>query len=213
MRSKEKAFTLIELLIVVAIIIALASIAFSIYLLGLERARRVECMNNLRQIHLAWQMCVEDLEHIPESQWELFGVPPDHPAKKQNPNAYTGPWWRYAKTRFDCPLAISLAPEWFQNNPTGTYAFPIVELGGYVKKGLIKREPKYPPPNAAVAICNGVICTGKGIPPKLGPFHDLGVDLSGHIGRIVVSQRWCDAIIEFENFGKAKTPMDWITIQ
>jgi len=213
MMSKERAFTLIELLVVVAIIIALASIAFSIYQLGLERARQVECMNNLRQIHLAWQMCVEELEHIPETSWELFGVPPDHPDKKKNPNAYTGPWWRYAKTRFYCPRAISLAPNWFSDPYIpGTYLFTITAGGAYVKKGLMRREPKYPPPNAAVAICDMCAGTEKGRRRCL--FHDIGVDLSGRIGKpFPSSPEYDDAWDEFIIKGKTSKNVGWIIIK
>lgn len=209
---KEKGLTLVELLVVTAVVIALASIALSVYQLARERAWTVECMNNLRQIHLAWQMSVEELGYIPESHWELFGVPPDHPEKKRNPNLYTGPWWRYAKTKFYCPLAIRLAPNWVDS--VGTYHFPILDLGRWKEKGLIKQEPKYPPENAAVATCDGILCRGIGVPPRVtGIFHDLGVDLSGHIGRIVPSPGWCDAFLEFEMKGKTNINAGWITIR
>ncbi|MCS7266208.1 MAG: type II secretion system GspH family protein [Armatimonadetes bacterium] len=217
MKKKRKGLTLVELLIVTVIIIALTSIALSVYQLGRERARMVECMNNLRQIHLAWQMCVEELGHIPESYRELFGVHPEHSIRKQFPDRkfYTGPWWRYAKTRFDCPRAISLAPKWFPDPyRTGTYSFPILDFGSFVKKGLIKREPKYPPDNAAVAICDGILCRAIGVPSRVaGLFHDLGVDLTGRIGRIVPPPEHCDAFIEFTDRGKTQKNIGWVTIR
>jgi prepilin-type N-terminal cleavage/methylation domain-containing protein len=59
-RNVSRAFTLIELLIVIAVIAILATIAYPIYVGVLERAKATKDMNNLRQIGIATQLYMND---------------------------------------------------------------------------------------------------------------------------------------------------------
>jgi prepilin-type N-terminal cleavage/methylation domain-containing protein len=55
-RNSGRAFTLIELLTVIAIIAVLAALLLPALSLGREHAKRAYCLNNQRQLQLAWQM-------------------------------------------------------------------------------------------------------------------------------------------------------------
>jgi len=58
--TRKRGFTLVELLIVIAIIVALTAIAVPIYRSLLTRSHAVKCFNNLRQIGLATMMYAGD---------------------------------------------------------------------------------------------------------------------------------------------------------
>jgi prepilin-type N-terminal cleavage/methylation domain-containing protein/prepilin-type processing-associated H-X9-DG protein len=57
---KWRGFTLLELLVVVAIIAILAALLLPVLARAKEKARRTMCLNNQKQLNLAWQMYADE---------------------------------------------------------------------------------------------------------------------------------------------------------
>lgn len=74
--EKRHAFTLIEILVVVAIIVLLAAILFPVFGRVRENARRSSCQSNLKQIGLAFSQYTQDYdERLPLPAWYVDASP------------------------------------------------------------------------------------------------------------------------------------------
>ena len=71
---RRHAFTLIELLVVIAIIAILAALLFPVYTSAQARAKRTTCLNNLKQIDLAFDLYAGDNQDtLPAAPNTTFG--------------------------------------------------------------------------------------------------------------------------------------------
>lgn len=73
-RASSRGFTLIELLVVIGIIAVLAALLLPILDKAKLKARGIQCMNNHRQLALAWKMYVDDSrEFLPYASFWPYG--------------------------------------------------------------------------------------------------------------------------------------------
>ncbi len=104
----QKAFTLIELLVVIAIIAILAAMLLPTLAKAKDKAKSIQCMNNLRQLSLAGQMYTGDNQ----------GSYPPHWSTVRWPDRFYDNYGRSLKLLI-CPSETTNSPATISNgNPT-----------------------------------------------------------------------------------------------
>jgi prepilin-type N-terminal cleavage/methylation domain-containing protein/prepilin-type processing-associated H-X9-DG protein len=68
MMRRDRGFTLIELLVVIAIIGILAAMLFPVFARARESARKIQCLSNVKNVAIAFQMYLTDYDRFPPSE-------------------------------------------------------------------------------------------------------------------------------------------------
>jgi prepilin-type N-terminal cleavage/methylation domain-containing protein len=129
-QNRGRAFTLIELLVVIAIIAILAALLLPVLAAARQKARRIACMNNLRQLSLACKLYADDSSGQLVSSWPIgFGSYP------VNPYSWCPGW-----VSFNEPGGFDYGPS-PQFDCTNVYALQQGAIWQYVKSPGVYRCP------------------------------------------------------------------------
>jgi prepilin-type N-terminal cleavage/methylation domain-containing protein/prepilin-type processing-associated H-X9-DG protein len=120
-RHRHSGFTLIELLVVIAIIAILAGMLLPALARAKQKGQGIYCMNNHRQLTLAWRMYAEDNQD--------FIVYASHNAQANDPNnnyAWTRTEMNFSADRknWDPTADITLRPLWKYSQSASIYKCP-----------------------------------------------------------------------------------------
>jgi prepilin-type N-terminal cleavage/methylation domain-containing protein/prepilin-type processing-associated H-X9-DG protein len=112
----RRGFTLIELLVVIAIIAILAAILMPALANAKQKAATAACLNNVRQLALAWMMYAEENNDL------LVNLNTYFTDAANNPTVTTYPWGAPWRTGFRLGAAGQLSPAPVISTPDGITA-------------------------------------------------------------------------------------------
>src|SRR6266700_70386 len=72
-RERRSGFTLVEVLVVIAVIVILAAVLYPVFAQARDAAQRASCLSNLRQLALAHQAYVQDYDDTLPTWYEWGG--------------------------------------------------------------------------------------------------------------------------------------------
>jgi len=122
---KVSAFTLVELLVVMAIIAILASLSTPVVGSAIERGRSTKCLSNLRQIGAAVQQYAADNDYRFPA---IETVPPSLPPEVEDPGTALEKLGSYGITQqiLTCPSDAATKKD-FEKHGTSYYFSPVLQ--------------------------------------------------------------------------------------
>jgi prepilin-type N-terminal cleavage/methylation domain-containing protein/prepilin-type processing-associated H-X9-DG protein len=163
-RLRHKGFTLIELLVVIAIIAILAAMLFPVFARARESARKIQCLSNVKNIAMAYQMYLTDYDRLMPAEHDprvfaLYEVCSSSTVSNSRRATDTNPYLKipvildeYIKNRdvWRCPSAIDSGSGWGINGDLGgkSWITRLEEVYGgdpWSACPFVACNPPYPP--------------------------------------------------------------------
>jgi prepilin-type N-terminal cleavage/methylation domain-containing protein/prepilin-type processing-associated H-X9-DG protein len=137
MPRRRQGFTLIELLVVIAIIGILAAMVFPLFARARESARKIQCLSNVKNIALAFQMYITDYDRFPPSEHRSEVVD-----------------WFYTDPAGNCGPVDEHGAHWGADRSNPYLRWPVI-LDEYIKNRDVWRCPSAKFTNGAIWIIPG----------------------------------------------------------
>ena len=151
--DRRAAFTLVELLVVVAIVALLIAILLPALGRAREQSNAVACMSNLRQLYLAFEMFAADHNgHFPGNWWDGYNPDAEKRSWLRNSNEpfedapQNGTIFRYLGSLdvYRCP-SLPVIEVGSGNGSNGRFDYAAVMLFSGAKAAKIKPKSKFVP--------------------------------------------------------------------